>query len=152
MAIPQNRAQMEAYIKSAMDDCHTRMPDAVYGLMAPRFVRCDYEARTFEAAIQAQPWMRNSNDVMHGGVIASALDGMGGQLARCYVPSGTIAPTCSLSVSYLLPVPMDAELHVRMHATHTGHRMLFVSGEAIVFDGGDERLCATSTAIYAIVA
>lgn len=142
---------MEAYLQSEMLERYADMPDAVYGMLHPRFVRCDYVNRTFEAVIHTQAWMRNGNGVMHGGVIATALDGMGGLLTRCYSPVQKISPTCNLSVSYILPVPMDAQMHVRMHVTHAGRRLLFVSGEAFLPFDGEERLCATSTATYVVL-
>ncbi len=151
MATPKNQRQMEAHIQSEMMEMYANLQDAVYGMLHPRFVRCDFAARTFESVIQVQSWMRNGNNVMHGGVIATVLDGMGGLLVRCYTPTNRIAPTCNLSVSYLRPIQMDAQLHVRMRATHAGNRLLFIYGEAFLPYEGEEQIHATSTATYIIV-
>ena len=151
MAKPKDQRQMEAFLQSMMLEHYADMGDAVYGMLHPRFVQCDFDNRTLTVVIHVEPWMRNANHVMHGGAIAAALDGMGGLLTRCYTPADTIAPTCNLSISYILPVPMDAQLHVRMRATHTGRHMLFVGGEAFTLADGAELLHATSMAAYMIV-
>lgn len=130
MPIVTDQAQMEATIKSRFLELYADMPDAIYGMLHPRLVSCSFEQRSMEAVVYTQPWMRNSNHVVHGGVIATILDSIGGATLHCFMPLGSTAPTVSLQISYLKPVPLDAPLHVRGTITQAGKNLLYVRTEA----------------------
>ena len=150
MASPVNQAQMETRIQNRMLEYFETLPDAVFGMLHPRFVSCDYEARTLTVVISVQRFMRNNNGVMHGGMIAAALDGIGGLLCHCYTPEGRMSPSIDLSVSYLAPVPIGELLHVRVTAEHTGRTLLHLRGEAFLMRDGAEQIAASSMATYYI--
>ena len=116
--------EIERFVRKEIEDYQAAMPDAVFGMMSPAFVRCSAEERSLTVCIRTKPWMRNGNGVTHGGAIATMLDGMGGLLARCVSSTGWIAPTISFQVSYLKPVPIDADVHVTITATHAGVRII----------------------------
>lgn len=130
MPIVTDQAQMEAAIKSRFLELYADMPDAIYGMLHPRLVCCNFEQRSMEAVIQTQPWMRNVNHVVHGGIIATILDSIGGSTLYCFTPVGSTAPTVSLQISYLKPVPLDMPLHVRGTITQAGKNLLYVRTEA----------------------
>lgn len=150
MALPANQAQMESCIQSRMLEYFERLPDAVFGMLHPRFVSCDYAARTLTVVIEVQRFMRNNNGVMHGGMIAAALDGIGGLLTFCYTPEGRISPSTDLSVAYLAPVPIGEQLQVRVTAVHTGRTLIHLRGEAFLIREGAEHAVASSMATYCI--
>ena len=149
MPMVTDQAQMDAYVKSNMLEMVTDMSDAVYGLLHPRLVACDFCGRSVVAVFRTTPAMRNSNNVLHGGVTATMLDSIGGVVTRCFTPAAAIAPTVSLQVSYLEAIPLDVDVHVRASVTHAGRKLLHVRSEA--FDPEEpERVYATGTAVYFI--
>ncbi len=149
MPVLTDQSQMEAYVESNMLEMVADMADAVYGRLHPRLVACSFEQRTVEAVFAMQPWMRNGNNVVHGGVIATMLDSIGGVVARCFTPQDAISPTVTLQVSYLYAIPIDARVHVRAGVTFPGRRLLHICTEA--FDAEDgTRLYATGTAMHYI--
>ena len=149
MPMITDQIQMEAYIKSDMIEMVTNMADAVYGRLHPRLVACDFTERTVEAVFAAQSWMRNGLGIVHGGVMATMLDSIGGVAARCYTPQDAVSPTVSLNVSYLNPVPLDVRVHVRAHISFAGQRLLHIQTEA--FDEADASLVyATGAAVHFI--
>ena len=129
-----NTDQMQASVKDILAYLSRELPDAIQNMAAPRFVACDFEEKTLELAFEIQPWMRNPANILHGGLTAMMLDTTMGTLSRCYVRGEGITPTITMEVSYLLPIPIGSTLHVRAHASHTGHAVnnLTDSGSSVV--------------------
>lgn len=147
MPVLTDQVQMEAYVKSDMREMVTNMADAIYGMMHPRLVACDFEARSVEAVFATQPWMRNGMGVVHGGMIATMLDSIGGIAARCFVPYGVVAPTVTLQTSYLRTVPIGTQVHVRANVIFPGKHILQL--QTVAFDGEDStRIFATGSAVH----
>ncbi len=149
MPIVTDQAQMEAYVKSNMLEMVADMADAVYGMLHPRLVSCDYSKRFVEAVFHTNATMRNSNNVLHGGVTATMLDSIGGVVSRCFTPVTAISPTISMQVSYIEAIPLDVDVHVRASVIHAGRKLINVRMEA--FDPeARERFYATGEAVYFI--
>ncbi|MEG1756620.1 MAG: PaaI family thioesterase [Clostridia bacterium] len=148
MAIPTDQLQMESKITSDMRELFAAIPDSVYGMLHPRLVACNFNSRTLEVIVMTTAWMRNINQVVHGGVIATALDNIGGLLACCFSTSGMVAPTVSLQISYQHAIPIDAELHVRAYLVHNGQHLIHVRTEAFILSDGEERMCASGAAVH----
>ena len=127
-----NTDQMQASVKDILAYLSRELPDAIQNMAAPRFVACDFEEKTLELAFEIQPWMRNPANILHGGLTAMMLDTTMGTLSRCYVRGEGITPTITMEVSYLLPIPIGSTLHVRAHASHTGHAVNNLTAEAWV--------------------
>lgn len=142
-----NNEQMRQSVETILAFLSRELPDAVQNMAAPRFVACDYEAKTLELAFDVQPWMRNPANILHGGLTAMMLDSTMGILSRCYVRGEGITPTITMEVSYLLPIPIGAELHVRARAAHTGRAISNLLAEAWVADEPG-RLCATASGAF----
>ncbi len=129
MEFPQTDADMERFIRAEIAEYSVSMADALFGMMAPQFVRCSAADRSLTVRIHTVPWMRNANNVAHGGAIAAMLDGMGGLIARCFSCTGWIAPTINFQVSYLKAVPIGVDVDVCITATHAGMQITQLRSE-----------------------
>ncbi len=63
---------------------------------------------------------------IHGGIIATVLDEVMGKVCRF---RGVRAVTAELTIEYLKPVPVDADLIVEGYETEMTGRNLFMTGE-----------------------
>ena len=122
-------AELERFVRSEIEEYLASMPDAVFGMLSPAFVRCSAANLSLTVRIHTSAWMRNANNVCHGGAIAAMLDGMGGLLARSLSKTGWIAPTVCLQVSYLKAVPLDIDVDVTVAATHAGSQIIQLRSE-----------------------
>lgn len=99
-------------------------------------------------ACHTDPSMSNPLGIVHGGIIASLLDTCMG--VTCSAQCGRAAtPTVTMTVNYVRPVPLDAELRVRTRTVRIGRTTGQLSAE--VFPAGrPDEVFATATGVYAI--
>ena len=86
----------------------------------------DHDARKIVGRFRFGPEYQGSNFVLHGGIIAVLLDEAMGKLNRF---RNARAVTAELSVEYLRPVPVDAEIIVEAFEVSREGRNLFHRGE-----------------------
>ena len=99
-------------------------------------------------ACHTDPSMSNPLGIVHGGVTASLLDTCMG--VTCSAQCGRAAtPTVTLTVNYVRPVPLDAQLRVRTRTVRIGRTTGQLSAEVFPAGRPDEVL-ATATGVYAI--
>ena len=99
-------------------------------------------------ACHTDPSMSNPLSIVHGGVTASLLDTCMG--VTCSAQCGRAAtPTVTMTVNYVRPVPLDAELRVRTRTVRIGRTTGQLSAEVFLADRPDEVLAA-ATGVYAI--
>lgn len=99
-------------------------------------------------ACHTDPSMYNPLGIVHGGITASLLDTCMG--VTCSAQCGRAAtPTVTMTVNYVRPVPLDAELRVRTRTVRIGRTTGQLSAE--VFPAGrPDEVFATATGVYAI--
>ena len=99
-------------------------------------------------ACHTDPSMSNPLGIVHGGITASLLDTCMG--VTCSAQCGRAAtPTVTMTVNYVRPVPLDAELRVRTRTVRIGRTTGQLSAE--VFPAGrPDEVFATATGVYAI--
>lgn len=99
-------------------------------------------------ACHTDPSMSNPLGIVHGGITASLLDTCMG--VTCAAQCGQAAtPTVTMTVNYVRPVPLDAELRVRTRTVRIGRTTGQLAAEA--FPADDPALIlATATGVYAI--
>lgn len=115
-------------------------------LCKPQFVSCDFESKKVRLSYYVQDWMRNSWDVMHGGIVSTVFDLTMGLLSR-YCSGGELTPTTNMQVTYLRPIPALKTLIIEAECTMTGKTMCAISARSWV-DGREEKLTATATGTY----
>ncbi len=92
--------------------------------------------------------MSNPLGIVHGGITAALLDTCMG--VTCSAQCGRAAtPTVTLTVNYVRPVPLDAQLRVRTRTVRIGRSTGQLSAEVSPAGRPDE-VFATATGVYAI--
>lgn len=137
--------QMEAKVRAVIDDVYETQPDAIIGMIQPRFVSCDVDEQTLTMAYPAQSWERNPIGVMQGGIVATLLDFSVACLAIAY--TGTKPVTVSLQVSYLRGAPVGGEVIVKVKATKVGRTLVHAFAECWEAQSPD-KLVATANVAY----
>ena len=86
----------------------------------------DDAARRIHGNFRLDAEYQGGTGFIHGGIIATVLDEVMGKVARF---RGVHAVTAELTVEYLRPVPVDADLFVEGHEVDSSGRNLFMVGE-----------------------
>lgn len=92
--------------------------------------------------------MSNPLGIVHGGVTASLVDTCMGVAcaAQC---GGAPTPTVTMTVNYARPVPLDADILVRVRTVRIGHTSGQMQAE-VFLAGAPEGALATASGVYAI--
>lgn len=99
-------------------------------------------------ACRTDPSMSNPLGIVHGGITAALLDTCMG--VTCSAQCGRAAtPTVTLTVNYVRPVPLDAQLRVRTRTVRIGRSTGQLSAEVPPADHPEEIL-ATATGVFSI--
>lgn len=100
-------------------------------------------------ACHTDPSMSNPLGIVHGGVTASLLDTCMGVTCAAQCGGRAATPTVTMTVNYVRPVPLDAELRVRTRTVRIGRTTGQLSAEVFPPDSPDQVLAA-ATGVYAI--
>lgn len=106
---------------------------------------CDGEHRVLVFRFEIRPDMENPWGVVHGGILATAMDWAMGIAARTVLDQQD-APTVNMNIGYLRPVPLDATLRIRVHVLHAGKQLATIS--ALAFVEGDDRPYVSAEGVY----
>ena len=118
------------------------MPDPSADLT---LIDCDGPTGSLTLSYRTRPWMANIWGVVHGGVVANLVDTCMG--ITCSVQCGVITPTISMTVNYARPVPLDAEVTVRIRTVRCGATSGQMSAE-VFLPGQPDRLLVTASGSY----
>ncbi len=108
-----------------------------------------YDAENVEFAFSCKtyPWMRNLNDIVHGGFCAMVMDHAMGLVAYSIRPGEESSPTISLQVHYHRPLLPGKELLVKARVVSMTRRLTSLAAEA--YHGDDpEKLCISATGTF----
>ena len=139
---PELRRRVESILKRRRAVNPQGIPDPSADLT---LTDCDGPAGTLVLRYQTKPWMANIWGVVHGGVTANLVDTSMG--IACAAQCGVITPTISLTVNYARPVPLEAEVTVRIRTVRCGA----TSGQmyAEVYPAGQpDKLLVTASGTY----
>ncbi len=108
----------------------------------------DGPAGTVLYACRTDPSMANPLGIVHGGVTAALVDTCMGVAcsAQC---GGAATPTVTMTVNYARPVPLDADIRVRVRTVRVGLTSAQMSAEVFLAEQPEEPL-ATASAVYAV--
>lgn len=125
-----SQAEMEAFFHTAMLPGSELKHHGVIPQMDPRFLACDFEKGTLEMAYEAQEWELNPENILHGGIISTALDTSMGFLAHYYthLHAPTVV-TATMNVSFLKPVLAGDTFHVKAQLDSLGRTLATVKAE-----------------------
>lgn len=125
-----SQSDMEVFFHAAMQPDSEIKHHGVIPRMNPVFVSCDYKKGTLDMAYAVQEWELNPENIIHGGMISTALDSTMGMLSHYYthLTSPTVV-TVTMNVSFLKPVLPTDTFHVSCQLESIGRTMSTVSAE-----------------------
>ena len=112
----------------------------------PRFESCNFEKKTLIVSIAVEDFMRNTNGVMHGGAVATAMDTIMGSLTF-YMCGEHLTPTINMNVSYERPIPLGKRLFIESTCLSCGKTMAYATARAWV-EGTPEKIVASASGTY----
>ena len=109
-----SQEDMETFFQNAMLPGSELKHHGVIPQMDPVFVTCDFVKGTIDMAYRAQEWELNPENIMHGGIISTALDTSMGFLAHYYTHlSAPTVVTVTMNVTFLKPVLAGDIFHIQ---------------------------------------
>lgn len=101
-----------------------------HGLAAvPALVVHSESAGTLDATVTFSPWFVGGGGTVHGGHVATALDGL---MGRTQLAAGWIARTASLDVTYRAGTPLDEPVQAEIRTLRTEGRKHHLHGRLFV--------------------
>ena len=145
-----SQAHMEEFFHDAMKPDSKMKHHGVIPEMDPRFVACDFEKGTLEMAYDVKEWELNPEDVIHGGMISTALDTTMGVLAHYYthLNSPTVV-TVTMNVSFLKPIVLGDTFHIKAELDSLGRTLAPVKAE-VRLERDDVLACIATATIMAV--
>ena len=116
----------------------------IMNMMQPNFVECDYEERTLILSYQIQPWQLNTQSVMHGGILTSAIDNCCVLMTHYYAGRSLIT-TIDMETRFLKPVFLTDTLYVEARAVSRGRKTVTYMCTAWTNDKKNPVAAASST-------
>ncbi len=138
--------QLEHTVNLMIRSRNEQFDPSAFNLAFPTEVaECNGPDRAVVFRYHTYPWMQNLNGVVHGGIAATILDVSMATLSISLY--GVITPTVSMTINYTRPIPLDADILVKVHATYTGESSAQLT--ACMYLPGEERLpLATASGVY----
>ncbi|NLY71543.1 MAG: PaaI family thioesterase [Clostridiales bacterium] len=125
---------LEKRIRESIDFI-SKAHDKIDGQLKPKFIDCNAKAGTITLEFPVMDWQLNTNNVMHGGMIATVFDEALGIFAH-YFSEGKAALTSNITVHYLKPVPKGDSLLITAKIISAGRKVITLSGEGHLKSNG----------------
>ena len=113
-------------------------------MMDPHFVACNHEDMSVTLSFRGMDWQLNPEDIIHGGVLVTAMDTAFGALSH-YISKLKMVTTVSINTTFLKPVLVGDELLVTAKAISLGRTLVSLTAEAVLVRTGKRAVSATST-------
>ncbi|MBE6970230.1 MAG: PaaI family thioesterase [Ruminococcaceae bacterium] len=124
---------MTAEERKAIQERHQAAREKLCGVCAqlfPDVIHWDTEAMEMLSVFHTDEQMENTRGWLHGGLIATIFDNGLGILADAHA-GGDSAPTSSIHVEYLRPVPLMVPLYLHAKIVKLGRTLIHVRGELL---------------------
>lgn len=135
------RSVVEQYVKR-----RNGLTGTVPGMLPFTLIRTDAEKATLTLRAEPEPWTRNQNGVVHGGIVATMFDSAMGTLCRCYSGDPS-TPTISMTINYCNPVPIATPLLFSVELHHLGSNTIHLQAQCAT-ENDPGRILATAQAVY----
>ncbi|NLP30140.1 MAG: PaaI family thioesterase [Clostridiales bacterium] len=139
--------KLEKRVREILDYI-TKASNKIDGKLNLKLVGCNAEAGTITMEFPVMDWQLNTNNVMHGGMIATAFDEVLGIFAH-YFAEGKAALTSNITVHYLKPVPKGDSLLITAKIISAGRKVITLSGEGHLKSNGMMTNSAIATFVIA---
>ncbi len=107
----------------------------------------DAQCAEFTFSCKTHSWMRNLNDVVHGGFCAMVMDHAMGLVAYSVRPGEDSSPTISLQTNYHRPLMPGKEVLVKARVVNMSRSLTCMAAEAYHGDAPG-KLCLSATGTF----
>lgn len=110
------------HVQDYFEQLQASQNDTLPAQIPIKLVSCSVEERTMTFSAQTSAKLQNLWGVTHGGMLATIFDTCMGNTIRGFRLL-SIVRTVNLNVSYLRPVPVDAQLRIKVRLLTTGNTL-----------------------------
>ncbi|MDO4493056.1 MAG: PaaI family thioesterase [Clostridia bacterium] len=122
-------------------------PSGAVGALLPfTLIRCSAKEASLEVAYVPEPWVRNMNGTIHGGILMTLFDSAMGTLVKCFTGEMS-TPTLNLSVNFSSPGYLSNTLRFAVHIEHCGAHSVQLQGRCYP-ENDPERTVATAQGVF----
>ena len=139
---------MRKHLNEYFKELENRKDRNITGTMGLKIFDCSFEEGTLELEFAVTPFMINSLDCLHGGVMATVLDITMGDLAYAMTNHLT-APTAQITVNYLRPAFLNDVLHSKAWCKKCGNCLVTLYAE--ITNPKTNAIIANGTANFCII-
>lgn len=139
---------METWFQKVTTEGSRLLRNGVVSKIKPRFVSCNFEEQTVELAYDVLEWELNPQNVIHGGIIATAFDTTLGLLCHYYTKPYVVT-TVSLNTAYHKPIFLGDTFYIKARLEFQGRSLCNLMGEAWIKN--KTVVAASSSAIFKVL-
>jgi acyl-CoA thioesterase len=138
-------ARMQIFLKRFIDALPSTEEGRINHMMNYSFVECCDKPPSLTISLPVADWMLNTAEIMHGGLMATALDISMGGLAHYLSPVHKTA-TAQFSVNFIRPALPGDRLFLTSTCHKAGKTMAHINALAVSKRTGE--VCASSSGIF----
>ncbi len=144
MSTPETE-KMREFLENLISTMQSTGEDRINKMMNYSLVDCCHDPLTLTIALPVTYWMMNPARIMHGGLVATALDIALGCMSL-YVSEDHKAATAQLSVNFIRPVSEGDRLLLTSFCHKPGRTMAHITGHAVSENTG--KTVATASGVF----
>lgn len=135
-------------VKEMLENRRQLFSDGIMGQICPKDCKVSLEERSGDFVFQMTEWMSNPLGIVHGGILVTMFDTCGGILSRIITGIFHVT-TVSIQTTFLKPVQIGDEIHLKVKMTSIGKTLLSMTAEIFLPDG--KTVAATATMTYYVL-
>lgn len=139
---------METWFQQVTTHGSRLLSHGVISKIKPKFVSCNFEEKIVELSYDVLEWELNPQNVIHGGIVATAFDTTLGLLCHFYTKPHVVT-TVSLNTTYHKPIFLGDSFHIRAKFEFQGRSLCNITGEAWIKNR--TVLAASSSAVFKVL-
>lgn len=142
MALPIPKEELTESLNRRSFKLHEQYKDSISAIPIQFDEVCDDGSVLF--SLMPDKWMRNPGNVVHGGILCTALDiAMGIVVAGCL---HRMAPTVDMHTEFLRPVRLDTMIRIRVYADSVGKTLAYM--RAVLWQDDEAQPATIVSGIY----
>ncbi len=141
----QSQEAMERWFRQVTTPGSRLLSHGVVPKIEPKFVECNFEEKSVTLSFDVLEWELNPQNVIHGGIIATAFDTTLGLLCH-YFTKPQVVITVSLNTTYHKPIFMGDAFHIKAKMEFQGRSLCNITGDA--WTQNHSVLAASATSVF----
>lgn len=122
-------------------------PGAIGSMLRLEAMRYEEDTGVYVLKARTEPWMRNTNGTLHGGLCATIADQAMGTVAYGYRPGDGIAPTITMQTEYHRPLIPGEDVICRVRMVSVTRTLLRAAAE-LYRESAPQKLCISASATF----